>query len=50
MGLQKAPVRLDAGNHKVVIGVQMACMRLVLAPVTQSGSGASRVGGGGNVG
>jgi hypothetical protein len=44
------PVRLDAGRHKGQTRVQMAGMRPVLIPVTQSGSGASRVGGGGNVG
>jgi hypothetical protein len=42
--------RLDAGGHKGLTGVQMARMRLVIAPVTQSGSSASRLGGGGNGG
>jgi hypothetical protein len=48
---QKVPVRLDAGRYKGVARVQMAGMRPVLIPVTQSGSGAPRLGGGGgNVG
>jgi hypothetical protein len=38
------PVRLNAGGHKGVTGVQMARMRLVLAPVMQSGSSALRLG------
>jgi hypothetical protein len=46
----EAPVRLDAGGHKGVTGVQTACMCPVLAPVTQSGSSTARLGGGGNVG
>jgi hypothetical protein len=43
-------IRLDAGRHKGVTGVQMACMRPVLAPVIQSGIGASRLEAGGNLG
>jgi hypothetical protein len=43
------PVRLDAGWHKGVARVQMAVMRPVLIPVTQSGSSVFRLGGGGNV-
>jgi hypothetical protein len=50
MGLQKGHACLVAGRHKVVNGVQLACMRLVLAPITQSGSGTSHLGGGGNIG
>jgi hypothetical protein len=42
-------VRLDAGGHKGVTGVQMTWMCQVLAPVTQSGIGASFLGGVGNV-
>jgi hypothetical protein len=49
-GPAEVSVRLDAGRHKGVAGVQMAGMRPVLIPVTQSGSIASRLGGGGNVG
>jgi hypothetical protein len=49
-GPAEVPVRLDAGRHKGVARVHMAGMRPVLIPVTQSGSGASRLGGGGNVG
>jgi hypothetical protein len=48
-GPAEVPVRLDAGRHKGVARVQMAGMRPVLIPVTQSGSGASRLGGGGNI-
>jgi hypothetical protein len=44
------PGRLDGGGHKGVTGVQMARMPPVSAPITQSGSSASRLGGGGNVG
>jgi hypothetical protein len=43
------PVRLDASRHKGVARVQMDGMRLVLTPAMQSGSHASRLGGGGNV-
>jgi hypothetical protein len=43
-------VRLDAGRYKAVARVQMAGMRPVHMPVTQSSSGALRLGGGGNVG
>jgi hypothetical protein len=49
-GLAKMPVRLNAGGHKGVTRVQMARMRLVLVPAMQSGSSASRLGSGGNVG
>jgi hypothetical protein len=42
------PVRLDAGRHKGVTGVQMARIRPVLAPVTESG--ALHVGSSGKVG
>jgi hypothetical protein len=49
-GSTEMPVRLDAGGHKGVAGVQMARMRLVLAPITQSGCSASCLGSGGNVG
>jgi hypothetical protein len=49
-GTAKVPVRLDAGGHKGVTGVQMARMRPVRVPVTQSGSRAACLGGGGNVG
>jgi hypothetical protein len=49
-GPAKVPIRLDAGRHKGVTGVQMACMRPLLAPVAQSGSGTSRRGGSGSVG
>jgi hypothetical protein len=38
-GPDEVPVRLDAGRHKGVTGVQMASMCPVLAPVTHSGSG-----------
>jgi hypothetical protein len=44
----EVPIRLDSGGHKGVTGVQMARMRPVLVPVTQSGSSATRLGGGGN--
>jgi hypothetical protein len=46
-GPAEVPIRLDVGRHKCV---QMAGMRAVLIPVTQRGSSASRLGGGGNVG
>jgi hypothetical protein len=49
-GPAEVPVRLNAGRHKGVAGVQMARIRPILAPVTQSGSAASHLGGGGNVG
>jgi hypothetical protein len=49
-GPAEVPVGLDAGRHQGVTGVQMAGMRSVLAPVTQCGSGAFRLGGGDNVG
>jgi hypothetical protein len=48
-GLAEVPARLDAGGHKGVTGMQMACICLVLAPVMQSSSSASRPGGSGNV-
>jgi hypothetical protein len=48
--LAQVPVRLDAGTHKGMTEVPMACMCLALAPVTQSGSSASRLGCGGNMG
>jgi hypothetical protein len=48
-GPAEVPVRLDAGEHKGLTGVQMARMRLLLAPVMQSGSSTSHLGGGGNV-
>jgi hypothetical protein len=47
-GPAEVPERLDAGGHKGVTGVQMARMRPVLVPVTQSGSSATHLGGGGN--
>jgi hypothetical protein len=49
-GPAEVPIRLDAGRHTDVTGLQMACMRPVLAHVTQSGSCASRRGGSGTVG
>jgi hypothetical protein len=49
-GPAEVPVRLDARRHRGVARVQMAGMRQVLIPVTQRGSSASRLGGGGNVG
>jgi hypothetical protein len=49
-GPAEVPVRLNAGGHKGVTGVQMARMRPVLVPVSQSGSSAARLGGGGNAG
>jgi hypothetical protein len=49
-GPAEVPVHLDAGTYKGVSRVQMAGMRPVLIPVTQSGSSASRLGDGGNVG
>jgi hypothetical protein len=49
-GPAEVPVHLDAGRHKGVARVQMASMRPVLIPVTQSGSSTSRLGSGGNVG
>jgi hypothetical protein len=49
-GPAEVPLRLNAGGHKGVTGVQRAHMRLVLLPVTQSGSSAARPGGNGNVG
>jgi hypothetical protein len=49
-GPAEVPVRLDAGGHKGVTGVQMARMHPVIVPVTQSGSSAAHLGGGGNVG
>jgi hypothetical protein len=49
-GLAEVPVRINAGRHKGVTRVQMARMRRVCAPVTQSYSGALCVGGSGNVG
>jgi hypothetical protein len=48
-GLAEVPVRLDAGRHKRVAKVQMAGMRPVLIPIMQSGSSASRLGGGCNL-
>jgi hypothetical protein len=49
-GPAEVPVRLDAGRHKGVTGVQMASMCPVLAQVSQSGSGAAHLGGGGSAG
>jgi hypothetical protein len=49
-GLAEVPIRLDAGRHKGVARVQMAGMRPVLIPVSNSGSSASRLRSGGNVG
>jgi hypothetical protein len=49
-GLATVPMRLYAGRQKVVTGVQMAHMRPILAPVTQSGSGALRLGSRSNAG
>jgi hypothetical protein len=49
-GLSDVTTCLDAAGHKVVTGVQMACMCLVLAAGTQSGSSALRPGGDGGVG
>jgi hypothetical protein len=49
-GTAEVPVLLDVGRHKSVHRVQMARMRPVGVPVTQSGSSASRLRGGGNVG
>jgi hypothetical protein len=48
-GPAEVPVRFDAGMYKGVARVQMAGMRPVLIPVTQSNSGTSRLGGG-NIG
>jgi hypothetical protein len=42
-GPAKVPVRLNAGRHKGVARVQMAGVRPVLIPVTQSGSSASHL-------
>jgi hypothetical protein len=44
----EAPVRLDTDGHKGVTRVQMA--RLLLAPIMQSSSSRSVLGGGGNIG
>jgi hypothetical protein len=49
-GPAEVPIRLDAGRYKGVARVRMAGMCPVLIPVTQSGSSAPRLGGGGNVG
>jgi hypothetical protein len=49
-GPAKLPARLDAGRHKGVTDVQMACTRPVHAPVTHSHSCVFRSGGGGDVG
>jgi hypothetical protein len=49
-GPAEVPVHLDTGRHRCVTGVWMTHRRPVLAPDTQSGSGASRLGGSGNVG
>jgi hypothetical protein len=49
-GPAEVPVHLDAGRHKGANGVQIARMRAELAPVRQSGSSVSRMGGGGNAG
>jgi hypothetical protein len=51
-GPAEVPVRLDIVGRTGVTAVQIACMRPVLAPIMQSGSGASHLGGGGggNVG
>jgi hypothetical protein len=46
----EVPERLDAGEHTGVTGARLACMCLVLVPVTQSGSSTVRQGGAGNVG
>jgi hypothetical protein len=46
-GLAKVPLN-DAGRHNGVTGVQMPRMCPILAPITQSGSGNSHLGGGGN--
>jgi hypothetical protein len=49
-GPAEVPVRFDAGRHEGVARVQMTGMRPVLIPVTQGGSSASCLAGGGNVG
>jgi hypothetical protein len=49
-GPAEVPVSLDAGRYKGVAQVQMASMRPVLIPVTQSGSSAFHLKGSGNVG
>jgi hypothetical protein len=49
-GLAEVPVRLDAGRHYRVARVQMVGMPPVLIPIMQSGSSASRLGGGCNLG
>jgi hypothetical protein len=43
-GPAEVSVCLEAGRHKGVAGVYMSGMRPALAPVTQSGSGASHLG------
>jgi hypothetical protein len=42
-GPAEVPVRLDAGGHNGVTGVQMARMRPVLVPVKQSANSAARL-------
>jgi hypothetical protein len=49
-GTDEVPVRLDAGRHRGVARVQMAVLRPVLIPVTQSGCSAPFLGGCGTVG
>jgi hypothetical protein len=49
-GLAEVSVRLDHGRHEGLTGLQMASMRPVLAPASQSGSSVSSLGGSSNVG